>query len=88
MGSASVSGSNLNPLVGVADVAVPPLFDVSEDEDEDDDNDSLEMIIGNLFLLGGVIVVVMSMGRRKAVGKTMILIFPTPMTPTACLTLK
>ena len=28
------------------------------------------------------------MGRRKAVGKTMILIFPTPMTLTACLTLK
>jgi hypothetical protein len=50
MGSASVSGSNLNPLVGVADIAVPPLSEVSEDEDEDDDdNDSLEMIIGNLF---------------------------------------
>jgi hypothetical protein len=83
MGSASVSGSNLNPLVGVADVAKEPLLsDVSEDEDEDDDNDSLEMIIGNLFLLGGVIVVVMSIGRTKVVGKTMILIFPTPMTPT------
>ena len=47
------SSSNMgsaNPLVGVADVAVPPLSNVSEDEDEDiDDNDSLEMIIGNLF---------------------------------------
>ena len=83
MGSASVSGSNLNPLVGVADVAKEPLLsDVSEDEDEDDDNDSLEMIIGNLFLLGGVIVVVMSIGRTKVVGKTMILIFPAPMTLT------
>ena len=30
MGSASVSGSNLNPLVGVADVAIPPLSDVDE----------------------------------------------------------
>ena len=52
MGSASVgSGSNLNPLVGVADVAVPHLSDVSEEEDEDDDDDSYssEMIIGNLF---------------------------------------
>ncbi len=39
-------------------------------------------------MLRGVIVVVMSMGRRKAVGKTMILIFPTPMMPTACLMLK
>ena len=49
MGSASVSGSNLNPIVGVADVAVPPLSDVSEDKDEDDnDDDSSEMIIGNL----------------------------------------
>ena len=48
MGSASVSGSNLNPHVGVADVAVPPLSDVSEDKDEDDnDDDSSEMIIGN-----------------------------------------
>ena len=54
MGSASVSGINLNPLVGVADVAEEPLLsDVSEDEDKDDDDDSLEMIIGNLFLLGG-----------------------------------
>ena len=83
MGSASVSGINLNPLVGVADVAEEPLLsDVSEDEDEDDDDDSLEMIIGNLFLLGGVIVVVMSIGKKNVVGKTMILIFPTPMTPT------
>ena len=49
MGSASVSGSNLNPLVGVTDVAEPPLSDVSEDEDKDDDDDSSEMIIGNLF---------------------------------------
>ena len=51
MGSASVgSGSNLNPLVGVADVTVPHLSDVSEEEDEDDDDDSYssEMIIGNL----------------------------------------
>ena len=53
MGSASVSGSNLNPHVGLADVAVPPLSDVSEDKDEDDDDDdSLEMIIGNLFPQG------------------------------------
>jgi hypothetical protein len=86
MGSASVSGSNLNPHVGVADVAVPPLSDVSEDKDEDDDDDdSLEMIIGNLLPQGSG---VEEGGRRKAVGKTMILIFPTPMTPTACLTLK
>ena len=49
MGSASVSGSNLNPLVGVADVAKPQLSDVSKDEDKDDDDDSSEMIIGNLF---------------------------------------
>ena len=65
---------------------------MSEDEDEDDDNDSSAMIICNLFPhgpgVGGGVVVVMSMGRRKVVGKTMILIFPTPMTPTACLTLK
>jgi hypothetical protein len=52
-GSASVSGSYLNPLVGVADVAVPPLSDVSDDEDEDDDDDdSSEMIIGNLIPRG------------------------------------
>ena len=43
MRSASVSGSNLNPLVPVADAAKPPLSEV-----EDDDNDGLEMIIGNL----------------------------------------
>jgi hypothetical protein len=50
MGSASVSGSNLNPLVGVADVAEEPLLSyVSEDEDKDDDDNSSEMIIGNLF---------------------------------------
>jgi hypothetical protein len=49
MGLASVSGSNLNPLFSVADIAVPPLSDVSEDKDEDDnDDDSSEMIIGNL----------------------------------------
>ena len=44
MGSASVSGSNLNPLVPVADAAKPPLSEV-----EDDDDDGLEMIIGNLL---------------------------------------
>jgi hypothetical protein len=51
---ASVSGSNINPLVIVADVAVPPLSDVlSEDEDEDDDDDDRsEMIFGNLFPQG------------------------------------
>ena len=73
-------------------VAEPPLSEVSKDEDEDDDNDSLAMIISNLFPhgpgVGGVVVVVMSMGRRKAMKKTMMLIFPTPMMPTACLMLK
>ena len=44
MRSASVSGSNLNPLVPVADAAKPPLSEV-----EDDDDDGLEMIIGNLL---------------------------------------
>ena len=50
MGLASASGSTLNPLVGVADVAEEPLLSyVSEDEDKDDDDNSSEMIIGNLF---------------------------------------
>jgi len=44
------SSSMGSAIVDVADVAVPPLSDVSEDEDEDDyDDDSSEMIISNLF---------------------------------------
>ena len=94
MGSERAIGSILN----IPAAAQPPRNEASEDEDEDDHDDVSEIIIGNLFppngpgvadAGGGVLVMSMGrMGRRKAVGTTMILIFPTPMTPTACLTLK
>jgi len=76
-----------------------PLNEASEDKDEDEDDDDVSaIIIGNLFPPndpgvaeaggGGVGDGMGRMGRRKAMGTAMILIFPTPMMPTACLTLK
>jgi hypothetical protein len=94
MGSASVSGSYINPLVGVADVAVPPLSNVlNEDEDEDDDdNVSSEMIIGNLFPQGSGVeggdCGGDEYGEEEGGGDDNDIDFPTPMTAKACLTLK
>ncbi len=95
MGSESASGSYLNLLAA----AKPPQYEASEDKDEDEDDDDVSaIIIGNLFPPndpgvaeaggGGVGDGMGRMGRRKAMGTAMILIFPTPMMPTACLTLK
>ena len=88
MGSASANGSSLN----LPAANKPPLSKVSEDEDKDDNVDGSEMIIRNLFPHGpgveGGDCGGDEYGGGKVVGKTMILIFPTPMTPTACLTLK
>ena len=97
MGSESATLGILN----IPTAAELPLNKASKDEDEDDDDDDVSaIIICNLFppngpgvaeAGGGVLVMSFGrmgrMGRRKEVGTTMILIFPTLIMPTACLTL-